>query len=211
MFLADQIVGGGGSIFESTRAIDISDGESGAVLKTTGGDITAGSVIVATNTPFYQRDLYAPRFSPTRSFVLGVRLEQTVPEGMYYGVDTSAASMRNQPLPDADDMLLMVGCWDKSLGIGETDAQYEQVEAYARERLPVATIDYHWFTQDQKTPDRIPWIGRANKARHIYVATGFGGWGMTTSGVAGMLLTDLIVGRDNPCAALFDPSRAIPE
>ncbi|MHB9111820.1 MAG: NAD(P)/FAD-dependent oxidoreductase [Thermoleophilia bacterium] len=211
MSLADQITAGGGNIFENTRAIDIADGESGVVLKTGNGDIIAGSVIVATNTPFHQRSLYAPQFSPTRSYILGVRLEQPVPEGMYYCIDRFSASMRNQPLPGTDDRLLMVGCWDKSLGIGEIDAQYEKVEAYARQRLPVASIDYHWFTQDQKTPDRIPWIGRAKEARNIYVATGFGGWGMTTSGVAGMLLTDLVAGRDNPCAALFDPARVIPE
>lgn len=211
MFLADQVVAGSGSIFENTRAVDIIDGESGTVLKTSRGDITAGSVIVATNTPFYQRDLYAPRFSPTRSYVLGVRLEQPVPEGMYYCIDQGSASMRNQPLPGTSDRLLMVGCWDNSLGISEAEAQYEQVEAFARERLPVASIDYHWFTQDQKTPDRIPWIGRVKDARNLYVATGFGGWGMTTSGVAGMLLTDLIAGRDNPYAALYDPSRVIQE
>lgn len=221
MFLAGRIVAGGGGIFENTRAVDIIDGDSGAVLNTSNGDISAGSVIVATNTPFYQRDLYAPRFSPTRSYVLGVRLETRVPEGMYYCIDRGSASMRNQPLPGiasdgtssemTDDKLLMVGCWDHSLGISETEAQYEGVEAYARERLPVASIDYHWFTQDQKTPDRIPWIGRAKDARHVYVATGFGGWGMTTSGVAGMLLTDLIAGRDNPWSGLYDPARIIRE
>jgi len=211
MFLADQVVARAGSVFENTRAVDITAGESGAVLKTSQGDITAGSVIVATNTPFYQRSLYAPLFTPTRSYVLGVRLEQPVPEGMYYSVDPYGASIRNQPLLVTGEKLLMVGCWDRSLGIGETAAQYEKVEAYARQRLPVESIDYHWFTQDQKTPDRIPWIGRAREARHVYVATGFGGWGMTTSGVAGMLLTDVIAGRENPCAALFDPSRVIQE
>jgi len=211
MYLADQAVARGGSVYENTRAVDIVDEESGAVLKTDRGDITAGSVIVATNTPFYQRNLYAPRLTPTRSYVLGVRLEQPVPEGMYYSVDSYGGSIRNQPLPGTGNKLLMVGCWDRSLGIGQTDVQYEKVEAYARERLPLASIDYHWFTQDQKTPDRIPWIGHVTDSHNIYVATGFGGWGMTTSGVAGMLLTDLITGRENPCAALFDPSRAIQE
>ncbi|MDO8736609.1 MAG: FAD-binding oxidoreductase [Thermoleophilia bacterium] len=209
MFLADQVVARGGSVLENTRALDIAEKEPGAVLKTSHGDITAGSVIIATNTPFYQSSLYAPRFSPTRSYVLGVKLEQQVPEGMHYCIDDHAASIRNQPLPGTDERLLMVGCWDKSLDISETEAQYEKVEAYARERLPLASVDYHWFTQDQKTPDRIPWIGRVKDSRHIYVATGFGGWGMTTSGVAGMLLTDMIAGRDTPYAALYDPSRAI--
>lgn len=209
MFLAEQVVALQGSIFENTRAVDIVDGDSGAVLKTSLGDIAAGSVVVATNTPFYQRGLYAPLFAPTRSYVLGVRLEQPVPEGMYYSVDSYGGSIRNQPLPGTDEKLLMIGCWEKSLGIGETTAQYEKVEEYVRRRLPLESIDYHWFTQDQKTPDRIPWIGRMRDERHVYVATGFGGWGMTTSAVAGMLLADLMAGRDNPYTALFDPHRVI--
>jgi glycine/D-amino acid oxidase-like deaminating enzyme len=45
MYLADQAVARGGSVYENTRAVDIVDEESGAVLKTDRGDITAGSVI----------------------------------------------------------------------------------------------------------------------------------------------------------------------
>ncbi|HEX8748632.1 MAG TPA: Rieske 2Fe-2S domain-containing protein, partial [Pyrinomonadaceae bacterium] len=44
----------------------------------------------------------------------------------------------------------------------------------------------------------------------LYVATGFGGWGMTNSHVAAMLLTDMIQGRENPWADVFDPSRFKP-
>ena len=44
-------------------------------------------------------------------------------------------------------------------------------------------------------------------SKHLYVATGFGGWGMTNGTVAGMLLRDLILGRENPWAAVYDPNR----
>jgi Rieske Fe-S protein len=39
------------------------------------------------------------------------------------------------------------------------------------------------------------------------VAAGFGGWGMTNSMVAGMILRDLILERENPWAELYDPNR----
>jgi Rieske Fe-S protein len=42
---------------------------------------------------------------------------------------------------------------------------------------------------------------------HVYVATGDSGHGMTHGTIAGMLLTDLILGRDNPWAKLYDPKR----
>lgn len=41
----------------------------------------------------------------------------------------------------------------------------------------------------------------------MYVATGFSGNGMTYGTIAGMLLTDLIQGRNNAWTSLYDPSR----
>ena len=43
--------------------------------------------------------------------------------------------------------------------------------------------------------------------RHIFIATGDSGNGITHGTVAGMLLTDLILGRKNPWSKLYDPSR----
>jgi glycine/D-amino acid oxidase-like deaminating enzyme len=227
LFLAREIVASGGFFWENTRALDIVEGGVAAgsgglpgraggsrgvnkkevILKTDRGDIRAASVIVATNIPFYRRELFTPLFTPTRSFVLGLRLDGPTPEGLYYCIDPYGGSIRNQPV--ADGTLLMVGCWNKQLGNTEISRQYEEVESYARARLPVRSIDYHWFTQDQKTPDRAPCIGRMPGSKRVFMAAGFGGWGMTTSGVAAMILSDLVTGRKNPWAALFDPARII--
>jgi Rieske Fe-S protein len=72
----------------------------------------------------------------------------------------------------------------------------------------VQSVEYHWSTQDNQTVDRVPYIGRSTPvAKHTWVATGFGGWGMTNGTVSGMLLRDLILGRENPWADVFDPNR----
>jgi len=209
LFLARAIVAEGGHVFENTRATDIVEqaGSRGVVLRTDRGDIRAANVIVATNTPFYRRESFAQLFALTRSFVLGVRLRGPVPEGLYYCVDPLGSSMRNQPVEGGT--LLMVGCWDKELPFGEIDGQFKVVETYARKRLPIESIDYHWFTQDQKTPDRVPCVGWMPGSRSVMVATGFGGWGMTTSGVAAMILSDLIAGKENPWAEIYAPGRLV--
>ena len=46
--------------------------------------------------------------------------------------------------------------------------------------------------------------------RNVYVATGDSGQGMTHGTIAGILLTDLILGRDNPWSFAFDPGRLRP-
>lgn len=232
LFLAREIVAAGGFIFEETRALDIVEdgvskggvdaspgvvGESsavagapgksgkGAVLKTDRGDIRAGNVVVATNTPFYRRERFAQLLTPRRRFVLGIRLDGPVPEGLHYSVDPYGGSIRNQPV--GEEKLLLVSSWDDNLRPSDFQKQFAKVESYARTRLPVRSIDYHWFHQDQQTPDRVPFIGRLPESRSVLVAAGFGGWGMTTSCAAAMILTDLITGRDNPWAALYDPAR----
>src|SRR6266540_1767836 len=79
---------------------------------------------------------------------------------------------------------------------------------WAASRLHLPSIDYRWSAQDNTTVDRLPYIGRYTRAsRHLWVATGFGQWGMTNGTLAGLLLRDLITGVDNPWAALFDPAR----
>jgi Rieske Fe-S protein len=44
-------------------------------------------------------------------------------------------------------------------------------------------------------------------ADHQYAGTGFAGNGMTFGTLTGMMVTDAILGRRNPWAELFDPSR----
>jgi Rieske Fe-S protein len=43
--------------------------------------------------------------------------------------------------------------------------------------------------------------------KNVFLATGDSGMGMTHGTIAGILLTDLILGRPNPWAGLYDPSR----
>ena len=69
---------------------------------------------------------------------------------------------------------------------------------------------YHWAAQDCMTLDGVPYIGPYSAATsHLYVATGFNKWGMTSSMAAALLLRDLVQGRENPYAPVFSPSRTI--
>jgi Rieske Fe-S protein len=59
-----------------------------------------------------------------------------------------------------------------------------------------------------ETIDGLAFIGRnPGDDEHVYIATGDSGMGMTHGTIAGILLTDLITGRENPWAELYDPSR----
>ncbi|MDD5580362.1 MAG: FAD-dependent oxidoreductase [Methylobacter sp.] len=203
--LAQEIPGEGSYIFENTRVIDLDEDESCQVT-TERGAILAQAVIIASHFPFNDKALYASRLHPFRSYVLGVRVEGPVPRGMFISTDP-AYSVRSHPLEDGE--LLLVGGEKHTAGQGgDTVARYQRLEQWARAHFAVKSIDYRWSTQDNRTMDHVPYIGRSTPlSKHVYVATGFGGWGMTNGTVAGMLLSDLILGRVNSWADVYDPNR----
>jgi Rieske Fe-S protein len=56
--------------------------------------------------------------------------------------------------------------------------------------------------------DGLAYIGRNPLDHHnVYIATGDSGNGMTHGTLAGMVIGDLITGRQNPYAELYDPAR----
>jgi glycine/D-amino acid oxidase-like deaminating enzyme/nitrite reductase/ring-hydroxylating ferredoxin subunit len=203
--LAQDIPGEGSYIFEETRVVDVEEGEP-CVVTTEQGTITAHSVIVASHYPFNDKLLYALRLHSHRSYVVAMRVAGPVPQGMFISTEP-VHSMRTYPAPGSD--LLFVGGEGHKTGQGDdTVARYQRLEQWARERFNVQSVAYRWSTQDNGTLDGVPYIGHYGpNSEHLYVATGFGGWGMSNSTVAGMLLRDLILGRDNPWANVFNPNR----
>lgn len=203
--LAQAIPGDGSHVFENSVAVQVDDGEPCRV-RTRGGSLRAGAVIVATHYPFTDHSIYALRLHPWRSYLLATRLEGAAPPGMFINVSRTR-SLRGYAHATGEGVLVVGEGHSVGEG-GDTRSRYRRLEAWARETLPVAGIDYHWSTQDHSSIDRVPYIGRLTPlSRHLYVATGFGGWGMSNGTVAGLLLRDLVLGQPSPWAEVFDPAR----
>jgi glycine/D-amino acid oxidase-like deaminating enzyme/nitrite reductase/ring-hydroxylating ferredoxin subunit len=204
--LAGQIQGEGSYVFENTRVMAVDEEEGSCRVTTEQGAITAQDVIIASHFPFNDKTLYASRLHPFRSYVLGMRIEGATPRGMFISTDP-AYSVRTHPVRNGE--LVLVGGEKHTAGQGgDTVARYQRLEQWARAHFAVKSIDYRWSTQDNRTLDHVPYIGLSTPlSKHVYVATGFGGWGMTNSTVAGMLLSDLILGKVNPWTAVYDPNR----
>jgi Rieske Fe-S protein len=105
--------------------------------------------------------------------------------------------------------LLIVGGEDHKTGQeDDAEARYARLETWARERFPIHEIKFRWSGQIMESMDGLAFIGpNPLDRKNIYVATGDSGNGMTHGTIAGLVLTDLICGRENPWSALYDPSR----
>lgn len=44
-------------------------------------------------------------------------------------------------------------------------------------------------------------------SKHVFIGTGFQGWGMTNGTLAAIIISDLILGKNNPWEKLYSPNR----
>src|SRR3954470_3060968 len=210
--LADEVDGGGSHVFERSRAIAVAGGRDRVRVSTTRGELTADQDVVARNFPFLDRGGYFARMHPDRSYGLRLYLKRgaKAPQGMYLSTESPSHTVRSHPTPRGE-MVIAGGESHKTGQGGDTAERVARLEAWARERFDVRSIEYRWSTQDNMPVDGVPFIGRlAPFQSRLWVATGFMKWGLTNGTAAGMILTDLIAGRENPWARLFDATRFKP-
>lgn len=185
-------------IYENTPVREMSK----HTAKTDKWTITADKIIVATHFPFINKHgSYFIKMYQHRSYVIALKNAPHV-NGMYVDEAEKGMSFRNY-----ENLLLVGGGGHRT---GKQGGSWQELESFAKQHYPNAELKYRWAAQDCMTLDGMPYIGNYSKRTpNLYAATGFNKWGMTSSMVAAMLLTDLVMGKENKFAHLFSPSRTI--
>ena len=185
-------------IYEDTPVLSI----EGHAIRTRNATVRAKHIVFATHYPFVNvPGWYFLRMHQERSYVLALE-SGWLPEGMYIGVDAGGLSFR------AAEGLLLLGGENHRTGENSRGGRYEALRGRARELLPDCREIARWSAQDCITLDGVPYIGQfAASEPDWFVATGFAKWGMTSSMVAAMLISEAIGGRLPDWAEVFSPSR----
>jgi glycine/D-amino acid oxidase-like deaminating enzyme/nitrite reductase/ring-hydroxylating ferredoxin subunit len=206
--LVEAFVTAGGRVFESSRATDVRADDGTMTVSAPDGEVRATDVVIATHYPVLNRGGHFARLLPQQEYAIAVRVaEDGMPADAYINTGTPTRSMRIAS-DDEGPLLVIVGEKHKVGEGGATSEYYASLEAWATERFEVHDVAYRWTTQDAFTLDALPMIGPLHPgAEHLWVATGFGSWGMTNGTLAGMVLTNLIARRDDPLAQVFTPTR----
>lgn len=200
----------GGQVYGGTHAEEFKGGTPTTVKTIGGPKIRARSLVVATNTPVNDRLVIHTKQAPYRTYVIAARVPAgSVTRALFWDTADPYHYARLQPI-DAASEALIVGGEDHRTG-QEDDAEqrYRKIEDWMRRRFPKAgPVEHRWSGQVLEPVDGLAFIGRNPlDDENVYVATGDSGNGLTHGTIAGMLLTDLIVGRPNRWADLYDPSR----
>ena len=194
-------------IFNGTHVERIKGGDDAAV-ETPRGVIRAGAIVVATNSPVNDLVAIHTKQAAYRTFVVGARVKAgTVPRLLLWDTPDPYHYVRLQPA-DGHDVLIVGGEDHKTGQADDGEDRFGRLEAWTRERFPVERFEFRWSGQVMEPIDSLALIGRNPlDSDNVYIATGDSGNGMTHGTIAGMLLTDLIAGRENPWTNLYDPSR----
>lgn len=209
--LAAEIPGEGCSIFENTTAIDIEEGEFCSIITKDGHKVVAPNVIIASHFPFYDGGgLYFTRMYAEKSYILGIKIKEKFPDGMFITAEEPGRSLRSQSYEDGE-LILVAGEHHKTGHGPSTLKHYEALKDFAYNTFQVQDVLYRWSTQDCMTMDGVPYVGQLTSGtKNIYVATGFRKWGMANSTAAAMILKDLIVKGKNEWLDVYNPSRFTP-
>jgi glycine/D-amino acid oxidase-like deaminating enzyme/nitrite reductase/ring-hydroxylating ferredoxin subunit len=203
--MAAQIHGDDCFVFEHTRAQPPEEGKP-CKVETPRGTVRAKQVFVATHSPYLRISQWDAKVHAYQSYVIGVRVNDTVPDALFWDDAEPYHYIRWASSSEPD--LLLIGGADHKTGQGANEREcFKQLEDYAAERFSIRSIEYRWSAEFFEPVDGLPYVGRVPGWEDIYLATGYAGTGITLGTVAGNLVADLILNRDNPLEAAFNPGR----
>ena len=209
--LARGIERAGGVIYGGSRVEKIEGGSPAMVTTENECTVAADDVVVCTNGSISDMMVTHIKQAPYRTFVVAFRVPKgSVPDALYWDTADPYHYVRIQPMNDAASDALIVGGEDhKTAHEDDAGDRFERLEEWTRAHFPIAGERlYQWSGQVLEPHDYLAFIGKnPDGAEHVWLATGDSGMGMTHGTIAGLLLGDLLQGKEHRWAKLYDPKR----
>jgi glycine/D-amino acid oxidase-like deaminating enzyme/nitrite reductase/ring-hydroxylating ferredoxin subunit len=207
--LLRTIPGQGSHVFENTEVGEIADRS----LSVADGKklIHCSYLFLATHTPLTGKSslasamLFQSKLFLYTSYAIGARIPAgAAPEASFWDTAEPYHYLRIDRRRGFDYAIL--GGEDNKTGQRKnTSEPYRNLEKTLKKMIPEARVDHQWSGQVIETPDGLPYIGES--AHRQFIATGFGGNGMTFGTLGAMMAVDAFLKRKNPWADLFDVHR----
>jgi len=207
--LAEAFEKEGGVILQHTAVTGVEDTNI-LTIETEFGNFRSTNVVYATHIPPGINLLHL-RCAPMRSYAMAFTLKsKKYPEELAYDMYDPYHYTRSQEIDGKKCMI--VGGEDHRTGEAvNAEASFLRLESYIRKHFDVDEMLFKWSAQFFDSADGLPYIGHLpGHPGNIFVATGFGGDGITYSQVAAMLLKNMILKEENPLIDIFDPNRIKP-
>lgn len=221
----------GGKIYCDTHVEGVEGGDPCNVKISGGIQLSANCVCVCTNASISDYVRTHVKIEPNRTYVIAAAVPRgSVDKALYWDTGMPYHYVRVQRIDSSfvDEEALLIGTregptkgeilWDALIVGGEDhkvghdsdpEDRWNKLELWMRQRWPNASgVLWRWSGQVLEPNDGLAYIGRnPDGAENVFMASGDSGQGMTHGTIAGMLLSDLVLGKENPWATLYDPKR----
>lgn len=193
-------------IYENTKAINLTKENMEFIVKTTKNRIKAKYVVIATQYPFFVNPYFLPfKTMVERSYVI-TGLVNTNKKFQAISDKKPINSIRYYTNKDKNYLIY-------STMSHRITSNYDEGENYkiALERFKNnfnLDVKYYFMNQDVMTSDGLPLIGRVGNS-NLLVGTGYNKWGMTNGTIAGKILSDIILNKENKYIYLFRLNRGL--
>jgi nitrite reductase/ring-hydroxylating ferredoxin subunit len=188
----------------------VGGGQPATVRTEDGVTVHAGAVVVATNAPIHHQLAIHAKQAPYITYVIAAPLRGAAGSGDALYWDTADPYHYVRLQESAEGPVLIVGGEDHHAGEeqGSEEARWGRLEAWTRARVPIGAVTHRWSGQVMEPADGMAFIGRDDLAGdNVYLVTGDSGQGITHGTVAGILIAELVQGREHAWADLYDPGR----
>ena len=198
-------------IYAYTTVTDVVKEEDKYNIYTDRGNVKAKYVVIATHYPIINMPgFYFTKMYQSTSYLIAIETDKKLPQGMYISAKEPIYSFRTATY-NGKQILLIGGSEHKTGKAIEDNSNYKELEKKAKELYPDCKILFKWNTRDCISLDKIPYIGEySNIMKNMYVGTGFKKWGMTLSNIAGKIVSDKIMGKENKYETIFNSTRIKP-
>jgi glycine/D-amino acid oxidase-like deaminating enzyme len=203
--LAEAATTKGAKIFTDSKVVAIIDTN----VKTKDYEVRAKDILIATYFPMTNK---GTRFRKAMyvSYVYELEIvKNLIPEGLYLDMENPYHYFRIDPSGPSENFdRMIVGGEDHRKDIKiSPEKNFNALTEYVESILGNSgyKLIHKWTGDILESVDGLPLVGRISA--HTLVATAFGGNGMTYSGISAAIIRDLITGRQNPYANLYDLKR----
>ena len=193
-------------IFENTNICELKKIDNGYICYTTNNKkIIAKKVICACNYPFFLFPYFFPiKGHIERSYISASKVDENKDVS---GINTlnNATSFRFYKNNKNKYLIYLKGSHNLAFKYNIKDNFKPLINDLQRMNL---NSDYLWCNEDIITNDYLPYIGEIDS--FLYIATGYNTWGMTNGSIAGKILSDILLNKENKYIELFNPKRVMP-
>ena len=189
------------NIYENTKIVSINKEEDIFICETDSNIIKAKKVVVASHYPYFFKKIFMPLKSHIeKSYIEAYKVDK---DYKFSSINIDKVTISTRYHFDKDIYKIYL------TNSHNTSIKDNDIDNFTGILENKNNPEYIWSNKDIITLDMLPYIGSLNDENSFLIGTGYNTWGMTNGSLAGKILSDIILNKENEYIELFSPSRKI--